>query len=162
MVKEWPESPEAEEAKRFVEALQDPQATAFYKELYAFSPTKMTLPPLGTESLPSSLLGPSSPGTNSGSTTTAPFGPLKPEANPSRTTLSHGPADGTGLPAGLLPPSLQDVRVESKTQTPTPKAPGNSKAEPAKPAASLKDLPVDVFSTKPETKTDGAKEKTPR
>ena len=65
VVKEWPESPEAKDAKRLVEALKDPQATTFYKELYAFSPTKMTLPPLGTESLPSSLLGPSLPGSGS-------------------------------------------------------------------------------------------------
>jgi hypothetical protein len=169
VVKEWPESPEAEEAKRFVEVLKDPQATKFYKDLYAFSPTKMTLPPMGTESLPSSLLGPLSPGTNSGSTTSAPFGPLKPDANPSRTTPSPASTTGTGLPAGLLPPSPQDVRVESKTQTPTPKAPADSKdksakppakdkAEPTKPAASQKDLPADVFSAKPDT----TKEKAPR
>ena len=142
VVKEWPESPEAEQAKRFVEALQDPQAATFYKELYAFSPTTMTLPPLGTESLPSSLLGPSSPGTTSGNTTSAPFGPLKAVPNA----------------AEVRPPSLPDVRVETRTQTPASPA----KAEPAKPAASLKDLPADVFSAKPETKTDGAKEKTPR
>ncbi len=171
VVKEWPESPEAKEAKRFVEFLEDPQATGFYKDLYAFSPTKMTLPPMGTESLPSSLLGPLSPGTSSGSGTSAPFGPLKPEANPT----GKSSAAGTGLPAGLLPPSLEDVRVESRTQTPTPKAPadskdksakpkpaGKDKAEPAKAAASQKDLPADVFSSaKPETKTDAAKEKTP-
>ena len=178
VVEAWPDSPEAADAKRLVEALENPQASSFYKELYAFSPTKMTLPPLGTETLPSSLLGPLSPGatSGSGSTTSAPFGPLKPVANPSRTTLSHGTTTGTGLalPPELLPPSPKDARSEPKTKTttPTPKTPVNSKEkpaakdkpEPARPAASpksQKDLPTDVFSAKPGSKTDGAKEKTP-
>ncbi len=62
-------------------------------------------------------------------------------------------------------PNLLDIRGEARTQPTTSKAPGTSpdksakdKAEPAKPAASLKDLPVDVFSSKPDT----AKEKAPR
>ena len=74
---------------------------------------------------------------------------MKPEAN---------------LPDVRLP-NLLDIRGETRTQPTTSKAPGTSqdksakdKAEPARPAASLKDLPVDVFSTKP----DAAKEKAPR
>ena len=75
VAKDWPDTPEAEEAKRYAEALKDPQAAAFYKELYAYSPTKMTLPPFGTESLPlpSSLLGPApGPGSNAGAAPAAP------------------------------------------------------------------------------------------
>jgi hypothetical protein len=53
VAKNWPGTHEAEEAQRFAQALEDPQAVAFYKELYAYSPTKVTLPPLGSQSIPS-------------------------------------------------------------------------------------------------------------
>ncbi len=49
VVKNWPGSAEAEQAKELAEAIQQPSAAAFYKELYAFSPPKMTLPPYGSE-----------------------------------------------------------------------------------------------------------------
>ncbi len=55
--KDWPGTSEAEDAKRYAEALKDPQAAAFYKELYAYSPAKVTLPPFGTETFPPSGLG---------------------------------------------------------------------------------------------------------
>ena len=51
MAKNWPDSPEAEQAKKLAEALKKPEAAAFYKELYAYSPPKVTLPPLGNEKL---------------------------------------------------------------------------------------------------------------
>lgn len=47
----WPKSPEAAEAKAMATALQKPDAAAFYKELYAFTPPQVSLPPLGTENL---------------------------------------------------------------------------------------------------------------
>ena len=43
VVKTWPESAEAAEAKKLAAALKRPEAVAFYKELYAYSPTKVTL-----------------------------------------------------------------------------------------------------------------------
>jgi hypothetical protein len=153
VIKQWPDSPEAADAKRYAEALKDPQAAAFYKDLYAFSPTKMTLPPLGTETLPSSLSGPSGSGTSpaSGSPTkSSPFGPLKPESPLGPPT----PVTGSGLPADLIPRSVPDGRGPTQSQTTTPK----EKSEPAKPATSQKDLPAEVFSPKPGT----AKEKAPR
>ena len=57
VAKEWPDSPEAAEARRYAEALKDPQAAAFYKELYAYSPPTVTLPPEGTATFPPSGLG---------------------------------------------------------------------------------------------------------
>jgi hypothetical protein len=51
VAKNWPDSPEASQAQRLAQALRDPQAVAFYKDLYAYTPPKMTLPPLGSESL---------------------------------------------------------------------------------------------------------------
>lgn len=47
----WPDSAEAAEAKKLAELLQKPEAVEFYKDLYAFTPTKVSLPPLGTETL---------------------------------------------------------------------------------------------------------------
>jgi len=49
--KQWPDSIEVGEAKQLADALKKPEAIAFYKELHAYSPTKVTLPPLGTGSL---------------------------------------------------------------------------------------------------------------
>ncbi len=63
---DWPGTPEADDAKRFAEALKDPAAPAFYKDLYAYSPTKMTLPPFGTETFPSVFPGPLNPSTSPG------------------------------------------------------------------------------------------------
>jgi hypothetical protein len=47
----WPSTSEGAEAARLADALEKPDAATFYKELYAFSPTKVTLPPLGSEAL---------------------------------------------------------------------------------------------------------------
>jgi hypothetical protein len=161
---DWPGTPEADDAKRFAEALKDPQAAAFYKELYAYSPTKMTLPPFGTETLPSTFPGPLNLPTIPG-TSAAPFGPLKPTANPSSTTAS--PTAGSGLPVEMETPSLREVRIEPKTQTPkaeieskakAAEPPAKDNAAPAKPASTQKDLPADVFSPK----TEVPKEKAPR
>jgi hypothetical protein len=51
IVKTWPGSAEAETAKELASALEMPGAAAFYKDLYAYSPSKVTLPPLGTQNL---------------------------------------------------------------------------------------------------------------
>jgi len=178
VITDWPGTPEADDAKRFLEALKEPDAAAFYKELYAFSPTKMTLPPYGTETMPSSFPGPLNPSA-SPATSTAPFGPLTPTANPSSTTTSS--TAGTGFPAGMVTPSLREVRIEPKTQPPKVEAPktkpaqppakvqaepakskpaqplAKDKAEPVKPASTKKDLPADVFSSE----TEVPKEKAP-
>ena len=45
----WPDTPEAAQAKELAEALKKPEATAFYKELFAYSPPRVTLPPFGNE-----------------------------------------------------------------------------------------------------------------
>ncbi len=54
----WPGSAEAEQAKQRAAALKKPDAAAFYKDLYAYVPTKVTLPSLGTESFTSPLSSP--------------------------------------------------------------------------------------------------------
>jgi len=64
VVKTWPGTAEADQAKQYLEFLQTPEAATFYKELYAYSPSKVTLPPLGSERIPFAPSGgaaPSSP-----------------------------------------------------------------------------------------------------
>jgi tetratricopeptide (TPR) repeat protein len=51
VAKTWPGTPESNEAKQIIEALKQPEAVSFYKELYTYSPTKITLPPLGSEDI---------------------------------------------------------------------------------------------------------------
>jgi hypothetical protein len=46
----WPGTAEADQAKQFADALRKPAAAAFYKDLYSYTSTKFTLPPIGNES----------------------------------------------------------------------------------------------------------------
>ncbi len=105
----WPKAPEAVEAKKLAAALQQPDAAAFYKELYSFAPTKVTLPPMGTESfdlpMPSGLGG--IPGSSDGL-----LGPVNgvsplliPPPPPSAPTTGDAPA-ATSDPAPADPKSL--------------------------------------------------------
>src|SRR5205807_8435977 len=104
----------------------------------AYSPTKVTLPPLGSETIGLPPLGGSSPGSFPMPTTTL--------GNP-----STPPSSIPDIPAiELAPPSVREVRAEPKT--PGPKAQPDSKAaqppskaESPKPAGTQKDLPADVF-----------------
>ncbi len=138
VAKEWPDSPEADEARRYAEALKDPQAAAFYKELYAYSPTKVTLPPFGKETLP---LPGSVPVPGSSSPATIP--------SPAASAPSDRPPP---LSPGLDIPGIREV-VEPKTgrmpasAQPKSNAPA-AKPETAKPAGTQKDLPADVFAPK--------------
>ncbi len=60
----WPGTPEAEQAKQLAEALRVPAAADFYKQLYAYSPPKVTLPPLGSQEIQLPSTGISLPGGN--------------------------------------------------------------------------------------------------
>ncbi len=44
VAKTWPKTPEADEATAQAALLEKPEATAYYKELYAYKPTRFTLP----------------------------------------------------------------------------------------------------------------------
>ena len=111
--KTWPGTAEATQAKRLAEELQKPEAQAFYKELYAYSPTKVTLPPLGSQSLDMPL----APAPASGLTGQAPSGSLPPPTSflppppPSPVTGQEPPAQGA------------DASKTTKPTTPAPTAP---------------------------------------
>jgi hypothetical protein len=119
---EWRDTAEAAEARRYAEALKDPQAVAFYKDLYAYQPTTMTLPPGGTETFP--------PGLGSG----LPGGLLNP-GPAARTPASKSASDLRDL----MVPGRNEV-VEPKAGTPAPGAapksvPPAPKIEAPKPSA---------------------------
>jgi hypothetical protein len=123
--KTWPGSPEAEQAKQLAAALEKPAAATFYKELYAYSPTKVTLPPLGTENitLPSASGSSSRPFLGSGS--------LNAESNP-----------GGLLPSIPLLPPPPPRPITQGDQAPA-KAKGGDESQPAqsKLAAGLPESP---------------------
>jgi hypothetical protein len=131
VAKDWPDTPEAVEAGRFAEVLKDPRAAEFYKELYAYSPTKVTLPPFGTETLPPPGGAPAA-GT-----------PKASAANP--TTPAIPPSDQPPL----LSPDLG--AIPGVREVIEPKAGASAKPAPAKagtPVDKTKspELPADVFS----------------
>ncbi len=142
VAKDWPDSPEAAEARRYAEALKDPQAAAFYKELYAYSPTKMTLPPFGSETLPL-------PGSG-----VMPVPATKPGTSPTpaaKAPSNQPPALSPGLEAI---PGLREV-IEPTRGATTPAAKPNATTPaarpeaPKKPAGTQKNLPADVFAPEP-------------
>ena len=134
----WPDTPEAADAKRFAEALKDPQAASFYKDLYAYAPTKMTLPPFGKETLPPSLPGPLTP-PDIPAISNAPFGPLNPSANPTPKTTS-----GATLPGEMGASGLRDLRIEPASP---PKASAAAEAKPVLPPTKNMSTPAKAAST---------------
>jgi hypothetical protein len=124
VVKNWPESTEAATAKKVAAALKKPEAVAFYKELYTYSPTKVTLPPLGTQDLNMPLL--QAPGS-------AKLGALPAEDNPSGLLPS--------IP--LLPPPSPVTKSDAAGSkgSDTGKSAGAAAAVPS--AAGLPESPFD-------------------
>jgi hypothetical protein len=99
-------TPEADQAKQFLEFIQSPDAASFYKELYAYSPSKVTLPGLGSERIPF----------GSGATPSSPLGrpfdasslmnmPIEPAPVTIREIKTGAPAPATDtLPADVFAP----------------------------------------------------------
>jgi hypothetical protein len=142
VAKNWPATAEADESKRQAEVLEKPEAATFYKELYAYSPAKVTLPPLGSEDLklPSNSTGSPRPGTPSAKT----------------------PAMLPEMPLELAPPEVREVKKpetkpqgDGKASSPQPPAKGDkaktstdTSATATKPAAGAA-----APKSKPDTKT---------
>ncbi len=168
VVKEWPDSPEAAEARQYTEALKDPQAASFYKDLYAFEPTTVTLPPGGTatETFPPGI-APTGPLGGQGSApppgkpvlspdmpipgvrevvvpgSSTPIKPVVPDtkAPPAKAVMPSVPKTGTTGPAA----KPETAKPAAKPETAKPA----SKAEPVKPAA-VKPEPAKPAAAKPE------------
>jgi hypothetical protein len=132
VAKEWRDTPEAEAASRYADALKDPQAAAFYKDLDAYTPPKVTLPPMGTEIVPP-------PG----------VGTIAPPAMKTGSAPSPPSDQPPALSPGLGIPGLREV-IDTKGRIPAqpkPVAP-DAKAQPAKPAGAQNPLPDEVFAPK--------------
>lgn len=131
VVKNWPESTEAAEAKKLAAALKKPEAVAFYKELYAYSPTKVTLPPLGTQNL------------------NMPFMPAPGSANPGLLPAEDTP--GGLLPSiPLLPPPPPSPVTKSETAPSKSSDVGKTTGSTA-PVPSSAGLPESPFDPGPST-----------
>jgi hypothetical protein len=142
--KTWPGSPEAAQAKKLAAELKKPEAAAFYKDLYAYTPTKVTLPPLGKENLDmpilpaprtGPLLGPAEamPGGLPPSIPLLPPPPPSPAAEGQAADASKTAKQATsGQTAPVLPKSPFDSGIstpKTKSVAPAPKG------ESPKPAA---------------------------
>jgi len=139
VAKDWPSTPEAAEAAELADALEKPEAAAFYKELFAYSPTEVTLPPLGTGSLSLPLGGPT------GSLPTPGASSILPE-----------------MPIELAPPEVREVK-KPETKTPV-KVEIKAASPPVKTDSSkgMTDKPkpaAGVAPPKPETKPSAPKSK---
>jgi hypothetical protein len=96
VIKTYPGTAVADQAKQFLEFIQSPEAASFYKELYTYSPSKVTLPALGSERIP---LGPAG-GASGSSPLSRPF---------DASSLMN-------MPIEPAPITIRDI----KTGTPTP------------------------------------------
>ena len=107
VAKNWPDSPEAEQAKQTRRALKKPDAAAFYKELYAYSPPKVTLPPLGNEKLDFPGRSAYQPRIDD-----SPRGDPRPGGSDSSRHQRNQTRTGGALPANVFTP---EKKAESKT-----------------------------------------------
>ena len=123
----WPGTPEAEQAKQLADALRNPDAASFYKQLYAYSPPKVTLPPMSTQDF-------QFPGPGLG----LPAG--------DKTSVPAKPSPLIDMPLELPPPTAAErKKLEESKPTTSPPA---SKTDAAK---------TDTAKTDAAAKTDSAK-----
>jgi len=150
VAKNWPDSTEAVQARQLAAALKKPEAVAFYKEFYAYAPTKVTLPPLGTQNLNMPLMpAPGSTGLGFLPAEDNPGGllpsiPLLPPPPPSPFTKGDAApaksldAGKTARPAAAAQPAggLPDSPFDPGLSTP--------KAQPASPPSPRAETPKTV------------------
>ena len=128
VVKNWPGTPEADQAKLIAQALQLPEAAGFYKELYAYSPTKITLPPFDNKTLdlPSTGVNPAG----------------------DRMTPPPQPTPAVEYPLELAPPTAEEKRKLDIVQMPPAANPSSTpaKTDSAQKRAAKGALPDNVLA----------------
>jgi hypothetical protein len=139
VIKNWPESAEAASAQKLADSLKKPEAAAFYKELYAYSPTKVTLPPLGTQDF------------------NMPLSPSPGSARP-------GSMPAEEVPTGLLPsipllppPPSPSTKGEAVAPKGSDNVKGAGSATPVPSAAGLPERPFDNGPSTTKSQPDSAK-----
>jgi hypothetical protein len=150
VAKNWPDSPEAEKAKQLADVLDTPEAAAYYKDLYAFSPSKVSLPPLGSGRFDMPMPG------SGGPTSFDPASilnlPIEPSPIPVREKLSTG--------SGTVPPKPEPVKAPAPAVEPikliapaTPAAPKHMAPASGTPAAPKGAAPASAPAAAPKTVT---------
>jgi tetratricopeptide (TPR) repeat protein len=122
----WPGTPEAAQAKQLADALRVPAAADFYKQLYAYSPTKVTLPPMGTQDLQLPSTGINLPGGN--------------------LTVPAKPTPLIDMPLELAPPTAAERKKLEETKATTSAPAAATKTDASKSPTPKTDLPVEVLA----------------
>ena len=126
IAKSWPGTPEGEQAKKLAESLRNPDAASFYKQLYAYSPPKVTLPPGGSEEFKLPSTGINLPTDNM----TVPARPTP--------LIDNMPLE--------LPPPTAAERKKLEEETKSAPAQPAAKGDAAKSPTPKTELPVDVLA----------------
>jgi hypothetical protein len=136
----WKGTAEADQAQRLAEALRKPENVAFYKELYAYKPAEVTIPPMGEQGIPLPLGHPplSGPGMST-STSTSPTTPLLDLTSP----LEPPPPPPMPAPRPEPPRNAENDNEKAKPAS-EPSLPSDVFVKPA--PASEPTLPPDVFA----------------
>jgi len=168
VAKSWPSTPEGVEAAQLADELEKPEAAAFYRELFAYSPTKVTLPPFGSGSvnLPGGEPAKTAPSA-AGTPSVMPEMPLeltppdvrevkKPEAKTKEKAESKATSDAKTkekADSKATPATKSKEKADTKAAAPAVKsAPSKGLFEKPKPA-------VDSPSPKPDAKASAPKAK---
>ena len=133
VAKTWPDSAQAAEAKKLAAVLQKPDAATFYKDLYAFKPTKVSLPPLGTENLDFPDVVPAPPPPPAPAESLIP--PPPPSSQPEEPKAEEPKAEE---PKAEEPKAEEPKAEEPKAEAEEAKPAEEPKAEEAKPAEAPK------------------------
>jgi len=114
---------QADQARQLADALRKPDAAAFYKELYAYAPTRVTLPPFGSERFNFPSTDPATKSHRAGTTADFPNLPLElPLPTVDVITPQPAQAHGKARPGRSMPDLPADV-FSSKPAAAKDKAP---------------------------------------
>jgi tetratricopeptide (TPR) repeat protein len=125
IVTNWPGTPEAEQAKQLAESLRNPDAASFYKQLYAYSPTKVTLPASGSKDIDLPSTGINLP--------------------TDKMTLPERPTPLIDMPFEVAPPTAAERKKLEETKS-TPVQPSAAKGGAAKSPTPKTELPINVLA----------------
>jgi len=147
--KTWPGTTEGDHAKRLAVELKRADAATFYKELYAYTPTKVRLPPMGSQDFnmplfpaPRSIPTPFAEASPGGLIPSIPLLP-PPPPSPAAKTESTSAKGKEASPAGAGAPVLPATPFDSggPAAKPQPAAAPAVKTETPKPAAPKTETP---------------------
>lgn len=153
VAKTWPDSDEGRQSKELAELLRKPEAVTFYKELYAYKPTDVTLPPMGDMKFP---LPPGHPAIDS-PLMLPPPPPTSPAASlPTKETVTT-----PTLPGDIFAAPPAPVSKDTTTSPSLPEGVFAPAPPPSKQTTTLPTLPEGVFAPDSEKAKDAAPNSSP-